>query len=366
MKTAAQGKTVPVPYGRRAPHMVPPARTPQRKERFRTLTREYLVCGGKPLFGEVTISGAKNAAVAILPAALLVKGKCRIENVPDISDVRILLDILAGMGAKLYHPEDHVLEIDCTDVQCTEPDPALVTKMRASYYLMGALLGFFNGILIGKVKMPPFIVTLATMLIYRSLAQYYLRTLRLSIYNMEGTLSAYDPFYSFGQHKVAGLIPMAGVILLLVTVLMVFMSTNTKFGRSIYAIGSNERAARLAGINVEWTQVAVYTITGLLCGVSTFMWLAMNGSVDPATIGKSNEMYAIAAVVIGGISMSGGKGKLLGVLFGAMSYTIIDKIISSLGLDALINDTIKGSILLVAVFIQIVIPAIREKLSRNH
>ena len=63
MKTAAQGKTVPVPYGRRAPHMVPPARTPQRKERFRTLTREYLVCGGKPLFGEVTISGAKNAAV---------------------------------------------------------------------------------------------------------------------------------------------------------------------------------------------------------------------------------------------------------------------------------------------------------------
>jgi len=94
--------------------------------------------------------------------------------------------------------------------------------------------------------------------------------------------------------------------------------------------------------------------------VSAFMWLAMNGSVDPATIGKSNEMYAIAAVVIGGISMAGGKGKLLGALFGAMSYTIIDKIISSLGLDALINDTIKGSILLVAVFVQIVIPEIRK------
>lgn len=224
----------------------------------------------------------------------------------------------------------------------------------------GALLGFFNGILIGKVKMPPFIVTLATMLIYRSLAQYYLRTLRLSIYNMEGTLSAYEPFYNFGQMKVAGIIPMAGVILILVTVIMVFISTCTKFGKSVYAIGSNERAARLAGINVEWTQVAVYTITGVLCGVSAFMWLAMNGSVDPATIGKSNEMYAIAAVVIGGISMAGGKGKLLGVLFGAMSYTIIDKIISSLGLDALINDTIKGSILLLAVFIQIVIPAIRK------
>ena len=110
--------------------------------------------------------------------------------------------------------------------------------------------------------------------------------------------------------------------------------------------------------------MAVYTITGLLCGISTFMWLAMNGSVDAATIGKSNEMYAIAAVVIGGISMSGGKGKLLGVLFGAMSYTIIDKIISSLGLDALINDSIKGSILLLAVFIQIAIPAIRARLHK--
>lgn len=84
--------------------------------------------------------------------------------------------------------------------------------------LVGAILGFINGFLIGKVKMPPFIVTLATMLIYRSLAQYYLRTLRLSIYNMEGTLSAYDPFYSFGQMKVAGFLPMAGLILILVTV----------------------------------------------------------------------------------------------------------------------------------------------------
>jgi len=230
---------------------------------------------------------------------------------------------------------------------------------------VGTALGFFNGILIGKVKMPPFIVTLATMLIYRSVAQYYLRTLRLSIYNMEGTLSQYDPFYNFGQYKVFGILPMAGVILIVITAIIVFVSTSTKFGKSVFAIGSNEKAARLAGINVEWTQVAVYSITGLLCGVSAFMWLAMNGSVDPATIGRSNEMYAIAAVVIGGISMSGGKGKLLGVLFGAMSYTIIDKIISSLGLDALINDTIKGSILLVAVFVQIAIPAIRAKLQRK-
>ena len=104
----------------------------------------YEIHGGKPLNGTVTISGAKNAAVAILPAALLVSGKCRIENVPNISDVRILADILHRMGAKITNPELHVLEIDCSDVRCTEPDADLVKQMRASYYLMGALLGRFG------------------------------------------------------------------------------------------------------------------------------------------------------------------------------------------------------------------------------
>ena len=104
----------------------------------------YEINGGNPLNGTVTISGAKNAAVAILPATLLVKGKCRIENVPNISDVRILANILHRMGAKITSPERNVMEIDCSDVTCTEPDAELVTKMRASYYLMGALLGRFG------------------------------------------------------------------------------------------------------------------------------------------------------------------------------------------------------------------------------
>ena len=104
----------------------------------------YEIRGGLPLNGTVSISGAKNAAVAILPAALLVSGKCRIENVPDISDVRILLDILEGMGARIDTHEQHVVEIDCSEVHCSEPDADLVRQMRASYYLMGALLGRFG------------------------------------------------------------------------------------------------------------------------------------------------------------------------------------------------------------------------------
>ena len=104
----------------------------------------YDIIGGTPLNGEVTISGAKNAAVAILPAAVLVAGKCRVENVPDISDVRILLDILADMGVEITKPEPGVVELDSTNVTSTHPNPTLVRKMRASYYLMGALLSRFH------------------------------------------------------------------------------------------------------------------------------------------------------------------------------------------------------------------------------
>ena len=104
----------------------------------------YEIIGGTPLHGEVTISGAKNAAVAILPAAILVNGVCRVENVPDISDVRILLDILADMGVGITHEEHGTVLLDCTNITKTCPNPELVRKMRASYYLMGALMSRFG------------------------------------------------------------------------------------------------------------------------------------------------------------------------------------------------------------------------------
>ena len=105
---------------------------------------KYVINGGKRLEGSVTINGAKNAAVAILPAALLVSGKCRVENVPDISDVRILLDILEDMGAAIDRSEAGVVTMDCSTITKRIPDPVLVCKMRASYYLMGALLSRFH------------------------------------------------------------------------------------------------------------------------------------------------------------------------------------------------------------------------------
>ena len=105
---------------------------------------KYVINGGNRLEGSITINGAKNAAVAILPAALLVSGKCRVENVPDISDVRILLEILEDMGATVDRSEPGVVILDCSNITKRVPNPELVRKMRASYYLMGALLSRFH------------------------------------------------------------------------------------------------------------------------------------------------------------------------------------------------------------------------------
>lgn len=299
----------------------------------------YLVANG----GATTWNGVMNILRHSAVVGIMAYGMGLVILTGDIDlSVGAILPLVGGLASMVFNATNSVF----------------LTLIFA--LVMGALCGLFNGVLVGLAKMPAFIVTLSTMLIYRSLAQYSLRIQGLSIYNMNGTLSSYNTFYGFGQAQVAT-IPAVGLVFIAVTVIMVFMATSTKLGKSVYAVGSNERAARLAGVNVKFIRVLVFTITGVLCGLSAFLWLAMNGSVDPATVGKSNEMYAIAAVVIGGIAMSGGKGKLIGVMFGAMSYTIIDKIIASLGFDALINDTIKGSILLIAVLIQIVIPMLRSR-----
>lgn len=112
---------------------------------------KYMIHGGKPLFGEVEISGAKNAAVAIIPAALLVDGVCRIENIPQISDVNLCLTILDQLGANIRSINPHTVEIDCSHIHSTRTSYDLARKIRASYYLIGALLGRFGQ---AEVAMP--------------------------------------------------------------------------------------------------------------------------------------------------------------------------------------------------------------------
>lgn len=235
----------------------------------------------------------------------------------------------------------------------------------------GALCGSVNGMLVGYAKIPAFIATLATMLIYRSFAQYFCQRMGKvligggsSVYKMANANSQYQVMYNFGNGKVLT-VPIVGIILLLVAILFVYLTMATKYGKKVYAVGSNAKAAHMTGINVDGVKVSVFVIAGVLVGLASFVWIAMNASSDPATTGSSYEMYAIAAVVLGGISMSGGRGRMLGILFGAMSYTVIDKIIVALKMDSLINDAIKGIILIGVILIQIMSPRIKERLYKG-
>lgn len=244
-------------------------------------------------------------------------------------------------------------------------DSILLTFLFAVAF--GAVCGLINGVMVGFVEMPAFIVTLATMLMYRSFAQYFCQHVDKaligngsSVYKMANDKSSYQMFYNMGNGKAAS-VPYVGIVLILLTVLFVFLSASTKFGKKVYAVGSNSRGARMAGISVAAMKISVFVICGALVGVAAFLWIAMNASADPATTGTSYEMYAIAAVVLGGISMSGGKGRCLGILFGAMSYTVIDKIIVSLKMDSLINNAVNGMILLIVIMIQVAGPKIRGK-----
>lgn len=236
----------------------------------------------------------------------------------------------------------------------------------------GGICGLVNGILVGGAQMPAFIVTLATMLIFRSVSQYVCQRLPKdligggsSIYKLFTKNESFQAFYQIGNGKLATL-PYVGLVLALMTVLFVYLSTSTKYGKKIYAVGSNQKGAKMAGINVPLMKISVFVIAGMLVGLGAFLWIAMNASADPATTGTSYEMYAIAAVVLGGISMSGGRGKALGILFGAMSYTIIDKIIVALKMDSLINDAIKGVILLAVIMVQLAGPKIKGRLNRQE
>ena len=226
---------------------------------------------------------------------------------------------------------------------------------------ISAAIGFLNGFMVGKLKMPAFIATLGTMLIFRSLGKYTRsQTLGLVstgeaagfIYSL-GAHSSGWLMYDIGNYNFDGIFPVMGILCIIIVALAWFFSKYTKMGRRFYAIGSNPQAAQLAGINVGWNRVLVFTIAGALVGLASFFFIAYSGSIDSNASGTSYELYTIASCIIGGISMTGGKGNLVGVLFGAMSFTLIDKIIAAVGLDPLINDTIKGAILLIAVILQL-------------
>ena len=259
----------------------------------------------------------------------------------------------------------------------------MVFNMTNSILLMilaalvtGALCGAINGLLVGLGKMPPFVVTLGTMLIYRSLTLSVVRKIDPAIsgssssqFAMMSSNSKYEFLrmqFGTGKLKIGSFsLPYIFFVFLFMAILFIVISKNTKYGKTIYAVGSNERSARLAGINVTWVKISVFILTGICVGVASILQACKIGNVTPASSGVSYEMYAIASVVLAGVSMSGGKGNMVGVIFGALSYTTINFIIVSIpGLSVDIQDTFQGLVLIIVILIQTVGPVIKENIQR--
>ena len=232
-----------------------------------------------------------------------------------------------------------------------------------SALVVGSLCGLINGRLVGFGKMPPFVVTLGTMLIYRSLTLSVVREIDPAItgssssqFAMMSANSNYDFLrmkFGVGKLNLFGFaIPWIFFVFLLMAILFIMISHNTKYGKSIYAVGSNEKSARLAGISVTGVKISVFVLTGLCVGVASIMQACKIGNITPASSGQSYEMYAIASVVLAGVSMAGGRGELLGVIFGAMSYATINFIITSVGLSVDLQNAFQGLVLIIVILIQ--------------
>ena len=205
---------------------------------------------------------------------------------------------------------------------------------------VGAVCGLVNGSLIARFKIPPFIATLGMMTVARGFALIY----------SERPVSGLKESYTYiGQGEPFG-IPVPILILALVAIAAHILLNNTRFGRHIYALGGNEQAARISGINISRVKIGVYTIAGLLAGLSGLVLSSRIGSGQPG-LGLGYELDAIASAVIGGTSLSGGIGTIWGTIVGALIIGVLNNGLDLLNVSAYWQTIVKGSIIVIAVII---------------
>jgi ribose/xylose/arabinose/galactoside ABC-type transport system permease subunit len=209
--------------------------------------------------------------------------------------------------------------------------------------LVGAGAGFLNGVGVSYGGIPPFIVTLGSMTMIRGLA--LIVSGGAPIFNVS---KAYEHIAG----GFVGTIPYLAIYFLLIIVLSAFVLNSTVFGRRVYAVGGNEVSARVSGIIVNAIRIMVYTISGMMAGLSGLLMASRTISGSP-TAGVSYELDAIAAVVIGGVSMAGGVGKWHGVVVGALMIAVIANGLDILGISSNFQMLIKGAIIILAVLLDI-------------
>lgn len=221
--------------------------------------------------------------------------------------------------------------------------PAAYVIAIALVILAGYLLGQLNGSLVAYGKLPPFIATLGTQKIFRSVTQQLTKT-----FNPEVPAG----FKQIASLKIGGQVLLPIFYWLIIVAVMYLVFKKTAFGRQTIAIGSNERAAKLSGINVSKVKRNIYALGGVMTAIATVIYLARIGSMDFANAGSGYEMDAIAAVVVGGTSMAGGKGNVIGAFIGMLIIGVMNNILNTVGVPTFLCDAVKGVIIIFAVMLQ--------------
>lgn len=209
--------------------------------------------------------------------------------------------------------------------------------------LAGALMGALNGFVITKGKVAPFIATLATMTIFRGLALVYTEGRPITGLSKDLSFELMGRGYFFG-------IPVPVIWMLISYAILYFILKKTTFGRRVYAIGGNEEASILSGIKVDRVKIWVYSITGLLSALAGIILTSRLNSAQP-TAGTAYELDAIAAVVLGGTSLSGGRGWIFGTLVGALIIGVLNNGLNLLDVSSFYQQVVKGGVILLAVIL---------------
>lgn len=209
--------------------------------------------------------------------------------------------------------------------------------------ISGGFLGALNGVLISKGKMAPFIATLATMTIYRGTTLVYTNGNPITGIGDSFFFSFIGRGYLFG-------IPFPVVLMFVVFILLFLLLHKTSFGRKTYAIGGNEKAAYIAGVKIDKIKILIYTISGVMASISGMIITSRLNSAQP-TAGQSYEMDAIASVVLGGTSLSGGRGRIFGTLVGALIIGTLNNGLNLLGVSSFYQQIVKGIVIVIAVLL---------------
>lgn len=206
------------------------------------------------------------------------------------------------------------------------------------------IMGWAHGWLITRLKIQPFIITLCGLLIYRGLARFIAGDDTKGFGNAEG----FETLQQVAKGRLLGL-PAPFIILIVLSVIMWFVLHRSIYGRYLLAVGRNEDAARFSGINTRFVIASSYVVAGLLTGVAGILIAFYTNSISPSNHGNFYELYGIAAAVLGGCSLRGGEGSIIGIIIGTALLQVLQNLVNLLGIPSSLNFAVMGTVVLFGV-----------------